>query len=151
MAYFRAHFQPDIGERLSCAEIAAPQASIRVQTEGRPDWWRIGRDFAMIFRISRGNRWELTAPSLWPLNEDRVEYHRAHFRPDIVVAKCAKIEAGRLCSQRFGRDIPRIARISRTNHWGLTGPHSGPQSGIRMSHFRSHIQPDIEVTKICQN
>ena len=37
-------------------------AAIRAHKEGRPYWWWIGRDFPRISRISRTDRWELTAP-----------------------------------------------------------------------------------------
>ena len=40
----------------------ASLSSIRAHKEGRPDWWRVGRAFPMIFRILRADRWELTVP-----------------------------------------------------------------------------------------
>ena len=37
-------------------------ATIMGQKEGRPDGWRVGRDFPMVARESRASRWGLTVP-----------------------------------------------------------------------------------------
>ena len=52
--------------RLKCDKNEAFLAAIMA----REDWragWRLVRDFFKIFRKSRADRWELTAPSSWAL------------------------------------------------------------------------------------
>ena len=61
------------------SENEAPLAAIRGQKEGLPDGWRVGRDFPQIFRRSRANRWELTAPDYWAL----IEAKNASFFGDV--------------------------------------------------------------------
>ena len=59
----------------------------------------------------------------------------------------AQIE-GRQAWWRIGRDFPMIARESRTNHWGLTGPSFCTIIEANDGPFSDQFQPDIGATKI---
>ena len=56
-------FPRPISDRVKCAKIEASLSEISSQTDGRPDFRRVGRYFPRIGRKFRTNRWELTAPS----------------------------------------------------------------------------------------
>ena len=60
-----------ISDRLKGAKIEASRSAIRARKEGRPDCWRVGRDFPRTFRGYRADRWRLTGSSFWTIISDK--------------------------------------------------------------------------------
>ena len=67
-------------------------SAIRGQKEGRPDWRWVGRDFPMIFRKSRTDRWELTVADYWAIIAAKNASFTGHFgRSGIGVGKAPEV------------------------------------------------------------
>ena len=106
-------------------KIEASLAAISAQKEGRPGWRRAGRDFARIFRKSRTNHWELTAPSFWGIIEAKDGLFPGSFPGRYRGGRnVPKIEAS-LASIRVGKRVARIGGGLATISPGLSG-NCGP-------------------------
>ena len=90
------------------------------QKVGRPDWWRVGRDFHMIARKSRTSRWELTVPSSRALIEAKDSLFSAPFPPRY------RIDCN---AQKSKNPDPRLGprrRVSRVGGGPSEIPHGRP-------------------------
>ena len=93
-------------------------AAFMAHKEGRPDWWRAGRDFPWISRILRTDRWGLTMPYFRALISAKNASFCVDFtRPGIgwkwlrnAESLSALTPQGRPDWRRVDRDFPRISR-----------------------------------------
>ena len=126
-------FYSPIADWVKCGENEAPLVAIKGRKEGRPCWRWVVRDFLKIFRKSRTNRWELTAPSSRPLiaaNDSLFSgSFSARYRGGENAIKLtnsySRLGAGRRVSQ-IGGGLPMILPTSSVNRGPIIGNYRAP-------------------------